>query len=567
MQQISNLPVFTGTIPNKAIQNDTDFANNVFGFLNYSGNSFVTDFNVIVGQFNTLSDEIQTAAQSASTNAGQAKTARDEAVGALATLTAGAIDNTNKANNKAYSNLKVDELIANIEDSLGTAKVSAATTTIGAVGSGETLHITGTTTITSLGVSQTGVTRNVIFDGALTLTHHATNLILPTGANIITAAGDSAVFVCEHGANGYWRCLSYSRLNGGLITPRTISGVSFNGTSNIEIEDRLGTAKASAATTTIGTAGFGDYFHITGTTTITSFGTATTAGIRRTLIFDGALTLTHHATNLICPGAANIVTVAGMVIEVIAETTTAWRVVSITHPSISSTELSYLDGLTSAIEARLIPVGTVIDFASPTAPAGYLKCNGALVSRSAYSALFSVIGTTFGEGDGNTTFALPDRRGLFPRGWDDGRGIDVVNIASWSYSGTTITINTTGNHGVTVGQKVTISGLVSTTNTPNGNITVVTTATDTSFTFTATATPTGTATVSSGKISRAFGSTQADDFKSHHHAINSTSGSDYTRLAYQNSSGGGSLSSSITFERGGSETRPKNIATYYCIKF
>lgn len=339
MQQISNLPVFTGTIPNKATQNDTDFANNIFGFLNYSGNSFVTDFNVIVGQFNTLSGEIQTAASSASTNAGQAKTARDEAVGALATLTAGAIDNTNKANNKAYSNLKVDELLTNFEDTLGTAKVSAATTTIGTAGSGETLHITGSTTITSLGVSQTGVTRNVIFDGALTLTHNATSLILPTNANITTAAGDSAIFVCENGANGYWRCLSYSRLNGGLITPRTISGVSFNGATNIEIEDRLGTAKASAATTTIGTAGFGDYFHITGTTTITSFGTATTAGIRRTLIFDGALTLTHHATNLICPGASNIVTVAGTVIEVIAETTTAWRVVSITHPSTSFTDM------------------------------------------------------------------------------------------------------------------------------------------------------------------------------------------------------------------------------------
>lgn len=339
MQQISNLPVYAGIIPNKAIQTDDEFSNNIFGFLNYSGNSFVTDFNVIVGQFNTLSGELETAASSASTNAEEAKTARDEAVGALATLTAGAIDNTNKANNKAYSNLKVDELLTNFEDTLGTAKVSAATTTIGTAGSGETLHITGSTTITSLGVSQTGVTRNVIFDGALTLTHNATSLILPTNANITTAAGDSAIFVCENGASGYWRCLSYSRKIGGLTATVTINGVNFNGTSNIEIEDRLGTAKASAATTTIGTAGLGDYFHITGTTTITSFGTATTAGIRRTLIFDGALTLTHHATNLICPAAANIVTVAGTVIEVIAETTTAWRVVSITHPSTSFTDM------------------------------------------------------------------------------------------------------------------------------------------------------------------------------------------------------------------------------------
>ena len=124
MEQISKLPVYAGTIPNKATQSDDEFANNIFGFLNYSGNSFVRDFNIIVDEFNTLSDEIQTAAQSASTNAGQAKTARDEAVGALATLTAGAIDNTNKANNKAYSNIKVDELL----DALDLSDISETTT-------------------------------------------------------------------------------------------------------------------------------------------------------------------------------------------------------------------------------------------------------------------------------------------------------------------------------------------------------------------------------------------------------------------------------------------------------
>ena len=59
------------------------------------------------------------------------------------------------------------------------------------------------------------------------------------------------------------------------------------------------------------------------------------------------------------------------------------------------------------------------------APAGWVKANGALVSRSAYAALFEVIGTTFGAGDGSTTFALPDFRGEFIRGLDDGRGVDL----------------------------------------------------------------------------------------------------------------------------------------------
>jgi microcystin-dependent protein len=70
------------------------------------------------------------------------------------------------------------------------------------------------------------------------------------------------------------------------------------------------------------------------------------------------------------------------------------------------------------------PIGTVIYFAASTAPTGYLKANGAVISRTTYSSLFAVIGTTFGVGDNSTTFGLPDLRGEFLRGWDDGRGID-----------------------------------------------------------------------------------------------------------------------------------------------
>lgn len=119
------------------------------------------------------------------------------------------------------------------------------------------------------------------------------------------------------------------------------------------VEDTKGANIASASTITVGTAGLGDYIHITGTTTITSLGAATSAGTRRTLIFDGALTLTHNATSLICPNSVSIVTIAGTAIEVIAETTTDWRVVSITHPSVSFTELGYLNGVTSAIQTQL----------------------------------------------------------------------------------------------------------------------------------------------------------------------------------------------------------------------
>lgn len=227
--------------------------------------------------------------------------------------------------------------VSNTAYLLGAPIASASTTTIGSVGSGDTKHVTGTTTITSFGVSTTGVKKTLIFDGVLTLTHNATSLICLGNANIVTAVGDIAEFQCVDGATAKWMCTSYTRKSG----------------QPLFVEDKLGTPIASATTTTIGTAGLGDYIHITGTTTITSFGTASTAGIRRTLIFDGVLTLTHNATSLICLGAVNLVTVAGLVVEVVAETTENWRVVSITHPSLSATELGYLDGVTSAIQTQI----------------------------------------------------------------------------------------------------------------------------------------------------------------------------------------------------------------------
>jgi microcystin-dependent protein len=86
-----------------------------------------------------------------------------------------------------------------------------------------------------------------------------------------------------------------------------------------------------------------------------------------------------------------------------------------------------LDGTTGvttpAIDAGNM-VGEVCFFAMSTAPSGFLKANGAAVSRTTYAALFTAIGTTFGAGDGSTTFLLPDLRGEFARGWDDGRAVD-----------------------------------------------------------------------------------------------------------------------------------------------
>lgn len=86
----------------------------------------------------------------------------------------------------------------------------------------------------------------------------------------------------------------------------------------------------------------------------------------------------------------------------------------------SSTRLA----TTEFVGSHGLPAGSIIWFAGVNAPTGYLKANGALVNRAQYSALFDAIGTIYGVGDGSTTFALPDLRGEFVRGFDDGRGID-----------------------------------------------------------------------------------------------------------------------------------------------
>ena len=100
---------------------------------------------------------------------------------------------------------------AAINEAKGADIASATTTDIGAA-TGNYVDVTGTTTITGLGTVQAGTERTVRFTGILTLTHNGTSLILPTGANITTAAGDVAAF--RSLGSGNWICTEYTRANG-----------------------------------------------------------------------------------------------------------------------------------------------------------------------------------------------------------------------------------------------------------------------------------------------------------------------------------------------------------------
>ena len=261
---------------------------------------------------------------------------------------------------------------------------SAATTDLSTV-TGENIRVTGTVTITSLGTAASGVTKLLRFAASLTITHNATSLICLGNANIITAAGDFAEV--RSLGSGNWVMTRYERFSG------------------------LGawTTVASAATVDLG-AQTSRNIALSGTTGVTSFGsTPTPDNVPFNIRSTGAITITHSA-NLICPGAANLTLAAGDTISVAQLVTGTWVILNVQSGS-------------------GVPAGTVLHVAITSGtPPGFIKANGAAISRTVYSVLFAAIGTTFGVGDGSTTFNVPDLRGEFIRGWDDGRGVDSGRV-------------------------------------------------------------------------------------------------------------------------------------------
>lgn len=96
-------------------------------------------------------------------------------------------------------------------------------------------------------------------------------------------------------------------------------------------------------------------------------------------------------------------------------------------PSAHTHTIAQVTGLNAELIAAA-PPGLIGAFATLAVPAGWLKCNGAAISRTAYAQLFAVLGTHYGAGNGSTTFNLPDARGEFIRGLDEGRGVDPGRV-------------------------------------------------------------------------------------------------------------------------------------------
>lgn len=241
------------------------------------------------------------------------------------------------------------------------------------------------------------------------------------------------------------------------------------------------------------------------------------------------------------------------------------------------------------------PAGTIVEFASNTPPSGWLVCDGSAVSRSTYAALFSAIGSTWGQGDQSTTFNLPDLRGVTTRmvDWSSGFGTSnrdpdktsrtAQSVGSYIVTGDTVN----GNSTVTLASGTTLNlapGMsVTGSNIPANTVVYsITDAThfvlgtqDQSATVNATGTITGTTlTFSVGATANYVGSYQSDDFKQHTHGVtiyaddatnpaNPTHarGTDGAGSAGTETSGG--ASTIIT----GNETRMKNAYINKIIKY
>ncbi|MCY1299504.1 Phage Tail Collar Domain protein [compost metagenome] len=182
--------------------------------------------------------------------------------------------------------------------------------------------------------------------------------------------------------------------------------------------------------------------------------------------------------------------------------------------------------------------GQVAAFAGAQPPAGWLKANGAAVSRATYARLFAAIGTRYGAGDGKTTFNLPDLRGEFIRGWDDARGLDAsrglgsVQSAMLGSHGHTATAASAGAH--THAASCDIAGEHSHTLGRASN----------AGTFTNTPFP-------GHSQSGAYSTSVAG---AHAHTISVLANGAHTHAVTVGATGG-------------HETRPRNIALLYCIKY
>lgn len=238
-----------------------------------------------------------------------------------------------------------------------------------------------------------------------------------------------------------------------------------------------------------------------------------------------------------------------------------------------------------------LPPGVIFPYAGASTPAGFLPCDGSAVSRTTYAALYAVLGIKHGQGDGSTTFNLPDTRGVFLRGLINIPAVTGTGLAFNSFNGTF------NSHGLRTGMRVRMtSGTLSGLSTGINYYAVVIDSNTLSFATTqanaVSASPvkillsgsnsaviqqwmdpdsTSRVNPQLGANSGAnVGSFQEDNFGSHNHTANYTNNLNYSggggnpNTAWSTS--GANITQGIN-NTGGNETRGMNIYLNHIIKF
>ena len=175
------------------------------------------------------------------------------------------------------------------------------------------ISVTGTTTITALGTVPAGVFKTLVFSGALTFTHNATSLILPTGASITTAAGDCATMLSL--GSGNWRCVSYMRASGAALTSVSTFGdgsvsspsIAFTSDTNTGLyrigADNLGITANGAKVVDVSTSGVSVTGTITASTSVTA-GTTFEASASGYRMASGAHSLSYGTESSLFGGTS-----------------------------------------------------------------------------------------------------------------------------------------------------------------------------------------------------------------------------------------------------------------------
>lgn len=233
----------------------------------------------------------------------------------------------------------------------------------------------------------------------------------------------------------------------------------------------------------------------------------------------------------------------------------------VTHMLVNGSLEERLLALEAKIAAR---IGTIFFVADDAAPEGSLICDGRLLSRTTYADLFAKLGTTYGAGDGSTTFQLPDYRGEFLRGWDGGRGVDADRVRgsfqtdqnkTHTHTGTTSSDSHTHTHTGTTSSD-------SHTHTWSG-----TTSSD-SHTHTATAAKSGgmVGGSSSGSGGVNTSATITTSSYAHTHTVSGTTSSNAHTHTVSGTTNSNSHSHTFTTAgSGGGEVRVRNKAELICI--